>query len=696
MVHSAIKVALERLSFFQLHRLAPLLMSFFATQAWSSDYGTTGLIDMPTARMASDGVLTATAAYDERHRQFALTYQAFPWLEATFRYTGFEEFFRWDRNYEAKVRLLKESTYTPQLAVGIRDMVGTGVFSGEYVVASKRMGPLDLTLGMGWGRLAANGDLKNPLSSLADRFSQRTADTGLGGEFSLGDFFSGPDVGIFGGLSYDLPNSAGTLLIERSSDNYQFNLDFGGLPIESPWSFGWSTEISPGVTLTLSQQNEKQLGISLRTAFNSKSEPDRAEPNNFISSYYLPQRLMPPQINKNRWYDRLLYDVERSGLLLVEGTLSADKSNAQLVVGNLTYPIWSDGLSVLLGLADLHLPLSVTTINFIVEENGHRVTTIAMPRPSSLASQDEDSITRRVRVLDGRTLNNPQHRTGFSTGKVDSVFNLRTRFQLFDPDDPLRYQTYMQVASRYTLSNHWSIFGSFRFNLATNFDESRRRESNSVLPKVRTDVVNYAIEGKTGVESLLLEVRDTWDRNLHYRGYAGLLEEMYGGVGGELLYWPSKSRVAVGLSVAAVKQREFAQRFGFRDYEVVTGFASAYWATPFNNYDMAIHVGRYLAKDVGATFELRRTFRSGWQVGAWATLTDVPFEQFGEGSFDKGLFFQIPLEGLFDAGRSNIATRLRPIQRDGGARLEDYAGNIFWSLRGARYDAFKLDERLVP
>ena len=28
----------------------------------ASDYGTTGLIDIPTARMASDGVLTATAA----------------------------------------------------------------------------------------------------------------------------------------------------------------------------------------------------------------------------------------------------------------------------------------------------------------------------------------------------------------------------------------------------------------------------------------------------------------------------------------------------------------------------------------------------------------------------------------------------------------------------------------------------------
>ncbi len=130
---------------------------------------------------------------------------------------------------------------------------------------------------------------------------------------------------------------------------------------------------------------------------------------------------------------------------------------------------------------------------------------------------------------------------------------------------------------------------------------------------------------------------------------------------------------------------------------MVTGFASAYWATPWYNYDAAIHVGRYLAKDVGATLDLRRTFRNGWQVGVFATLTDVPFDVFGEGSFDKGFYFQVPLDGIFgDAGRSKVSTRVRPVQRDGGQRLEDYSGNIFWDLREARYDALVIDERMLP
>ena len=40
---------------------------------------------------------------------------------------------------------------------------------------------------------------------------------------------------------------------------------------------------------------------------------------------------------------------------------------------------------------------------------------------------------------------------------------------------------------------------------------------------------------------------------------------------------------------------------------------------------------------------VRRTFDNGWMVGLWATKTDVSSKDFGEGSFDKGLFFKFHL-----------------------------------------------------
>jgi hypothetical protein len=85
-------------------------------------------------------------------------------------------------------------------------------------------------------------------------------------------------------------------------------------------------------------------------------------------------------------------------------------------------------------------------------------------------------------------------------------------------------------------------------------------------------------------------------------------------------------------------------------------------------------------------------------VGLWATKTNVSAEDFGEGSFDKGMYFRIPFNGLLGASnRSNYSTRLRPIQRDGGQRLEDFSANIWWDIRGARYDAFsEMTKRLAP
>ena len=103
---------------------------------------------------------------------------------------------------------------------------------------------------------------------------------------------------------------------------------------------------------------------------------------------------------------------------------------------------------------------------------------------------------------------------------------------------------------------------------------------------------------------------------------------------------------------------------------MVTGHASVYWDTPYNDWNIALHAGRYLAGDWGGTLEVKRRFPNGWEVGAFATLTDVPFDEFGEGSFDKGITLAIPFDwGLPRDTQSKGALTIRPIQRDGGARL---------------------------
>ena len=174
---------------------------FFSSFSKGSDFGTTGLITIPTARTMNDGDLSVTIARNELVDIYNISFQAMPRVEATFRYSIFNPRKRKnssdinrDRSYEVKVRLADEGTYRPAIAVGIRDLLGTGVWSGEYLVASKRFSNFDATLGFGWGRLAERGGVSNPLRVFSDRFGERpTGPVGgeVGGEFRTESFFRG-------------------------------------------------------------------------------------------------------------------------------------------------------------------------------------------------------------------------------------------------------------------------------------------------------------------------------------------------------------------------------------------------------------------------------------------------------------------------------------------------------------------------
>ena len=51
------------------------------------------------------------------------------------------------------------------------------------------------------------------------------------------------------------------------------------------------------------------------------------------------------------------------------------------------------------------------------------------------------------------------------------------------------------------------------------------------------------------------------------------------------------------------------------------------------------------------------------------------------------MFFKIPFDSLFGGLlKGSFNNRIRPVQRDGGQRLETFTGNIWWDLRSVRYD----------
>jgi hypothetical protein len=190
-----------------------LLMLFSSLSVLGSDFGTTGLITIPTARQLGDGQLAATISSNQVVNVFNITYQITPWLESGFRYSVFNPYGRdesrdvlRDRSYEVKARILKETRWRPRVAIGIKDILGTGVWNGEYLVATKSLFGFDVSAGVGWGRFASRKPLKNPLGWIDPRFDWRPAGSvggEFGGEVRAKSFFRG-EVGVFGGVRYQL------------------------------------------------------------------------------------------------------------------------------------------------------------------------------------------------------------------------------------------------------------------------------------------------------------------------------------------------------------------------------------------------------------------------------------------------------------------------------------------------------------
>tara|TARA_R110000824_G_scaffold336_9_gene2240 strand:+ start:36481 stop:38571 length:2091 start_codon:yes stop_codon:yes gene_type:complete len=680
------------------------LIVLFSAGAIAADFGTTGLIDIPSARMMEDGEFKFAMSRQTVADIYSLNYQVTPWFESTFRYTIFNPDKvagsgdgLYDRSYEVKLRLIEERRLFPQVALGIRDFLGTGAWGSEYLVASKSIGAFDFTMGAGWGRLAERSVFSNPLTNISDRFSTRDAEIGLGGKPSYKNFFSGPDIGLFGGLTYDFEDWNTRFLVEYNSDSYQRERNFGTIPDADPISYGVEWEPVTGLVLGINRQQGNQTGFYISASANTKAAAPRRTQNLVVpvSSNLAQQTALGAEFNT--WYGRLLVDVEGAGMLLRSAYVSDDGKLVRFELSNQQFNLMADAINRFLTLAEIHLPPQIQIIEVILNEDGVRGNAIRYQR--QFGDQPRTWLDKEdlISIIPGAPLSETSSRTRYRIPNVAFGADVAMRVSLFDPDRPARYQTMLKLTAAADLGNYFGLYGTYFLDIHNDFDDITR-PANSVLPHVRTEIARYLKEGDTGIDSLFLQRKGNLGRDVYYRSYTGILEEMYAGVGSEFLYSPFSSRLAFGFNVNWVKQRDYDKDFELLDYSVVTGHLSAYWATPWYNYDAAIHVGRYLAKDRGATIEIRRTFDNGWMVGAFATFTNVSSEDFGEGSFDKGLYFKIPLDQILPGNtKASYSNSIRSVQRDGGQRLEGFGTSLWFDLRSSRYDA--LDNyrlRMVP
>ena len=198
---------------------------------------------MPTAKRFPDGELVFTQQLHKSLARSGLSFQALPRVGFSFRYTGHgfngnEAYGRvnHDRSFDAHISLFDEKKFLPAVSLGLRDFIGTGWYSSEYIVGTKSIGKFELTAGLGYGRLAGKNAFSNPLGKLSERFDRRDGRAiGTGGTLGTINWFQG-DAAAFYGLRLKINNKI------TVSSEYTPDLMWKENTVESPWNFGLPTK----------------------------------------------------------------------------------------------------------------------------------------------------------------------------------------------------------------------------------------------------------------------------------------------------------------------------------------------------------------------------------------------------------------------------------------------------------------------
>ncbi|MDC0440668.1 YjbH domain-containing protein [Gammaproteobacteria bacterium] len=682
-----------------------------------SNYGTIGLIQMPTARALPEGTIAFTWTDNKPYKRGSILAYPFEWFEASYQYTDMEnalyssviEFSGTqtykDKSFDAKFILLEETRNYPALAVGLRDLAGSGYFSSEYLVASKKLNNIDYTLGLGWGYLGE--DFTNPLIKLNERFRNRTleGDT-AGGEFNPGTYFSGP-MGVFAGLEAVIPNAKGLRVkIEYDATNYDKegfsdpSNPFFLYEIEQPktrinYGLVYPVNNSFQVKLGYTKGNTISFGFSLSANFTKKNSIIKMnDPHEPIPNAHLWKRAA--SVEPRNTYRIALSQMGERKFYLQTASISDDEKEFDVTYTQSKYISAGRATGRIARTLDSVLPDSIETINITNLNANAAMSSVEIPRAAIARYEpgnNTDLLKREVKINEKKfTRNQYKYVPDDALPKNLSKITPSIRSQVGGPDGfyfgelAIAYHSELVIRKDLTLSTVATI------GLYDTFD-GLKLASDSVLPHVRTDIVQYLKNSRKGHirHSSLTWFKQPY-KNLYAKFTGGILEEMFSGIGGEFLYRDSFSNFGIGAELWWVKQRDYRMLFQLRDYKTVTGHINLFYQEPRSNIVVSLKGGRFLAKDSGINVDIARKWPSGLRLGVFFAKTDISEQEFGEGSFDKGFYFNVPIESLFGTYQRGLTPfGLRPIQRDGAAALNvqfPLWGVTDWKSSSAIFDTW--------
>jgi len=654
------------------------LACWMGTIAWGvstlANAGPTGLINMPDARFNPDGTLRFGMAYARPYFDLSANATLLPWLETNLAVTringvpgfpagtdGFGPVYGAykDKNAGFKIRLIAEEGWRPAVAVGAQDPFGTSIFPKQFAVATKTLGDAQVTLG--YGRQQIDG--------------------------------------AFGGLRYS-PSWLGSwsFVTEYDASDYK-NFPFAEESHVSGRTRGFSNAIEYRLGwMTAAFSNQR--GVAGAAAYVSipleqkEWVPKSAEPEPYVKVIPRPTLAQWDEdaTYKTRMYEALFRQDFKDVRIRLE-----PNARLSLTLTNSRISQMSRAVGRAARTALLLAPLETTEIRATYTTNGLPVATyefsdlrklnryfnglltrselaesvaIRYADPSSYSEREKTDLMAalgeptQARVLygdEGNFISFKSQDTGLNVFRVKPTLSSYL-------NGPRVFQYNIAILATYDreLAERLFLDTGVSYVLYENITEAIGT-NNSTLPHVRSDFGEYAKAPRLRMDHLLLNRVFQPSERTYARLTGGWLEQMYGGVGGQWLYVERGTPWAFDLSVDAVRQRDFRDQFAFRDYQTVTALAAWHYKLPYQS-TFTVRTGRFLARDYGARFEIKRRFRIGMELGAWYTVTNAVDTGVNPGNYrDKGVFVSIPFEALLpNDTRVVTGFSLAPWTRDPG------------------------------
>ena len=633
-----------------------------------------GYWNMPSARMAKEGVAALGAARVHPYNIYALNFQFFEHvemaanyrvytgvLEPTFGHEGFGDDAERTGNVKLAFNLPGDGfPMFPMFAVGIEDFIGTKRFNAQYLLMTQTWTEAGIEATLGWGRKRIKG--------------------------------------LFGGIAWTPFKRSRVPFFKDITLVAEYDaIDYKHSPGEHPLGRDVKHRVNGGLSYLLGDVLQlsgyylrgKHFGASglLRYPFGS-SEGFFAKVDD-PSLYKSPVDTEPLGVVRPKYVfaQELAYTFERQGLDLYSVYLTQDKSLWIKIINNAyrEEPELRERIERVLAAL---VPSDIKEVAVTVEATGllchsylfrtedlyryrqrligpFEMETVSPMREVIFEpSLREDLFKRKKAIWDVSLKPRLINFFGSSTGKIK--YNLAL---VLTPEGYFGDQIYYQAQLAYDAKSSLAHVNTID------------RINPSQLLNVRTDSLSYYQTNTVALEMAYLQKSWNLGKGFFCRVAGGYFEPAYGGEAVEFLYNPVKSNWAIGVEEATLLKRRY-HGVGFTKkvrkldgriphYEHFIGvqyFLDLYYTFKPLDLDLKIMAGQFLAKDKGARFEMTRWFPSGFRASLWCTVTNGHDKINGRIYYDKGFSFVIPLDFfLKKSSRNEIGYAMSAWLRDVGA-----------------------------